>query len=171
MAQEGSSEDAVAVAPGRLDAGAALAIGAAVLFGLSLVPPWFGVSVTVGHRVFSASAGVRRASGGWLLVAACVAASAVLTLWRSLSLAVAAAVLCALSAGGVVLLVRRFPTAALPLPAGSTDPAQSRLVGAALAVLAVGLLAVGVVVHGVVLLRANRERDQPPTPEGRDLRP
>jgi hypothetical protein len=140
------------------DPGAAIALGALVLCGLSLLLPWYGITVPLGSRAFSASLHVSAGSGRWVGVAALFVATFALCLSRSLVLLVAAFVAGALAVAGMVVTVQATPAFQLPTSITSTAPAtRSHLLGAALGILAAGLLAVGVVVHAITVLRGWRD--------------
>ena len=148
-----------------LDPGSAFGIGALVLFLLSCAVPWYGrseVITTAGSlgAGYAADARVMSHGGEWLVVAVLFVLTTVVLLYGSRAAVVASVLLGAATVVGVVLLVRSFPAIALHAPPHGDlkvgPPIETRLVGAALAVLAAGLLAVGVVLHAVVRARAWR---------------
>lgn len=146
----------------RLDPGVAIVLGAAALFLLSCLLPWYGRSLTTtgSAAVLSVSGRVSDGGTGWLLVIALFAVTALVTFGRS-RISVLISVLCGvLLAVAVVELVRRIPTIPVPADLRPATPLVQRgatpLIGAALAVLAGGLAVVGVVVHAVACARGWR---------------
>jgi hypothetical protein len=150
----------------RFDAGSAIVAGALALFLLSCALPWYGRSLSTASTAATLSvAGRVTASGpGWLVVAGLFLATLIACLGRSRVAVALSLVCCAVLVVGVVVLVRRFPT--IPVPAGLARPrvtllgrGETRLLGAALAVLATAVAAIGVVVHGATCARTWRAAD------------
>ena len=150
----------------RLDAGSAIVAGGLALFLLSCALPWYGRSLSSAPTAATLSVvGRVTASGpGWLVVAGLFLAALIACLGRSRVAVALSLVCCGVLVAGVVVLVHRFPT--IPVPAALTRPhvallgrSQTRLLGAALGVLATAIAAVGVIVHGATCARAWRGAD------------
>jgi hypothetical protein len=172
---QGQSVDRrIATSRVQWDPGSAIAVGAVVLLGLACLLPWYGMTVSVGHRQFSTSLGVGAAPGGLLAASWGLSVATILAcLWRSILGLLVACVAGVLAVVGVVALVASSPTFRLPIGHTPGTAERVHLLGAALGLLAAGLLLVGVIVHAMVVLRTRRDslvaaRAPDALPEGPD---